>query len=160
MFQSWRFKTIYNLFSSTLFNVELVHKLLSQLKWDELECYVNEFLKDVQGASFHPHPGLILSIYEAQACTLNENVWHAQKYLKTDVSKVFSAMEEIGAKDDSLRVNIGNKIKKLKDWAELPNSFDIPDLLPSLLQYLPSHNPERYVFLITSMIVPFLCKLN
>jgi hypothetical protein len=75
---------------------------------------VEKFLKDVQGEDFHPHPGLMLSLYEAR-------VYHLIHHTKNDqeLAYVMAKVEAIDTKDDLyVPWDYADRVKKLKTYVE------------------------------------------
>jgi hypothetical protein len=102
------------LFSSVRFEFDVAFKYIVNANWDELESYVEKFLNDVQGEDFHPHPGLMLSLYEARAYHLI----HETKIDK-ELAYVMAKVEAIDTEDDLyVPWDYADRVKKLITYVQ------------------------------------------
>jgi hypothetical protein len=83
-------------------------EFVANQNWGGLETYLSEFLTEVQGDKFHPHPGLFCSLHQAQISSL---IVEAEAVFEEKVRPLNAHMEALYAPFDlELRVDV------LWDW--------------------------------------------
>jgi hypothetical protein len=84
-------------------------EFIANQNWDGLETYLSEFLTEVQGDKFHPHPGLYCSLYQAQISSLigEKKFVEAEAVFEAQISPLVAHMEALCAPFDlELRVDV------------------------------------------------------